>query len=292
MGGSGRGPNDWHCHVVYWIDMHTIKSIVQGELTVHNWRQVLPVAIEHGVRDVPHAMMLLVRTFVLTRALYACQVWGPDMLQLSPCGQASLQSELLSICKHVLGLRGSVAQASLLDELGLQPSQILWLKACVKFFATACSASRGNPLLWEAMRANVELSKDGHKAWCARLAWFLKCIGALSCGEVEMCNPPNMDIVAQAVLYWAGSCRQQLLYAGATVQNTYRITRSNLAETKFVRTFFLTNICSPRPGNCQKWGNTKNSGSFLPRFFAFLASLQRYTRKPWCQALTMASGNA
>jgi hypothetical protein len=47
----------------------------------------------------------------------------PDMLQLSPYGQPSLQSELLSICKHVLGLRGSVAQASLLDELGLQPSQ-------------------------------------------------------------------------------------------------------------------------------------------------------------------------
>jgi hypothetical protein len=74
-------------------------------------------------------MMLLVRTFVLPRALYACQVWGPDMLQLSPCGQSSLQSELLSICKHVLGLRGSVAQASLLDELGLQPLQIIWLKA-------------------------------------------------------------------------------------------------------------------------------------------------------------------
>jgi hypothetical protein len=72
----------------------------------------------------------------------------------------------------------------------------------------------------------------------------------------------------------------------------YRITRSNLAVIKFVRTFFPTNICSPRPGNCQKWGNTKNSGSFLPRFFAFPASIQRYTRKPWCQALTMASGNA
>jgi hypothetical protein len=53
-------------------------------------------------------MMLLVRTFVLPRALYACQAWGPDMLQLSPCGQSSLQSELLSICKHVLGLHGSV----------------------------------------------------------------------------------------------------------------------------------------------------------------------------------------
>jgi hypothetical protein len=53
------------------------------------WWQVLPVAIEHGVRDMPHALMLL------------------------------------SICKHVLGLRGSVAQASLLDELGLQPLQII-----------------------------------------------------------------------------------------------------------------------------------------------------------------------
>jgi hypothetical protein len=36
-----------------------------------------------------------------------------------------------------------------------------------------------------------------------------------------MCNPPDLDVVAQAVLLWAGSCRQQLLHAGTTVQNTY-----------------------------------------------------------------------
>jgi hypothetical protein len=35
------------------------------------------------------------------------------MLQLSPCGQSSLQPEQLSICKHVLELRGFVAQASI-----------------------------------------------------------------------------------------------------------------------------------------------------------------------------------
>jgi hypothetical protein len=39
--------------------------------------------------------------------------------------------------------------------------------------------------------------------------------------RVDMCNPPDLDMVAQAVLIWAGSCRQQLLHAGATVQNTY-----------------------------------------------------------------------
>jgi hypothetical protein len=94
------------------------------------------------------------------------------MLQLLPCGQSSLQSELLSICKHVLGLRGSPAQASLLDELGPQPLQIIWLEACVNFFAIDCTVSRGNSLLWEAMRANVELSRDCYKAWRARLALF------------------------------------------------------------------------------------------------------------------------
>jgi hypothetical protein len=212
------------CYLGMWMNKTMSMSFASRRMCgsmLAAWRQVLPVAIEHGVRDMPHAMMLPVHTFVLPRALYACQVWGPDMLQLSPCGQSSLQSELLSICKHVLGLRGSVAQASLLDELCLQPLQSIWLKACVKFFATACSASRGNPLLWEAMRANVELSKDCHKAWCARLAWFLKCIGVLSCDGMDMCNPPDWDMVAQFVLLWAGSCRQQLLHAGATVQNTY-----------------------------------------------------------------------
>jgi hypothetical protein len=47
-----------------------------------------------------------------------------------------------------------------------------------------------------SMRANVELSKDCHKAWCARLAGFLKCVGVLSCEAMDMCNPPDLDMVA------------------------------------------------------------------------------------------------
>jgi hypothetical protein len=173
MGGTVQYGNDImpnvgeFCYLGMWTNKTMSMSFASRRMCgsmLAAWRQVLPVAIELGLRDMPHAMMLLVRTFVLPRALYACQVWCPDMLQLSSCGQSSLQSELLSICKHVLGLRGSVAQALLLDELGLQPLPIIWLKACVKVFATACSDSRGNPLLWEAMRANVELSKDCHKA--------------------------------------------------------------------------------------------------------------------------------
>jgi hypothetical protein len=80
----------------------------------------------------------------------------------------------------------------------------------VKFLATAFTAFIGYPLLWEAMRTNVELSQDSHKVLCTRLAWFLNCIGVLSCDERDMGNPPNLGMVAQAILQWAGSCRQQL----------------------------------------------------------------------------------
>jgi hypothetical protein len=55
---------------------------------------------------------------------------------------------------------------------------------------------------------------------CARLAWFLQCTELCGYHGMDMCNPPDPDMVAQAVLQWAGSCRQQLLHAGATVQNT------------------------------------------------------------------------
>jgi hypothetical protein len=54
-----------------------------------------------------------------------------------------------------------------------------------------------------------------------------------------MCNPPNLDMVAQAVLLWAGSCRQQLLHAGATVQNN--------AYVKCFRTAPLGKESRPHP---------------------------------------------
>jgi hypothetical protein len=81
------------CYMGMWMNKTMSMSFASRRMCgrmLAAWRQVLPVAIEHGVRDMPHSMMLLVRTFVWPRALYACQVWGPDMLQLSPCGQSSL----------------------------------------------------------------------------------------------------------------------------------------------------------------------------------------------------------
>jgi hypothetical protein len=109
--GNDNMPNVWEfCYLGMWMNRTMSMSFASWRMCgsmLAAWRQVLPVAIGHGVRD-------------------------------------------------------SVAQASLLDELGLQPLPIIWLKACVK---PAVSASRGNPLLWEAMGANVELSKDCHKAY-------------------------------------------------------------------------------------------------------------------------------
>jgi hypothetical protein len=121
------------------------------------------------------------------------------MLQLSPCGQSTLQPELLSNCKHILGLSGSVDQATRLSEVGLQPLQVIWAASMCEALRYCLHCSRGNSLLWKAIQTNVELSEDCHKAWCARLlvAWFLNCIGELSCDEMDMCNLPNLDMVVR-----------------------------------------------------------------------------------------------
>jgi hypothetical protein len=65
------------CYLGMWMNKTMSMSFASRHMCgsmLAAWRQVLLVAIEHGVRDMPHAMMLLVHTFVLPRALYACHV--------------------------------------------------------------------------------------------------------------------------------------------------------------------------------------------------------------------------
>jgi hypothetical protein len=39
------------------------------------WRDLVPIALNAGVRDLPHAMTVLVETFMTQKAVYASQVW-------------------------------------------------------------------------------------------------------------------------------------------------------------------------------------------------------------------------
>jgi hypothetical protein len=63
-------------------------------------------------------MVLLVKTYLFQHAMYASLVWGTDLLHPSPCGDSDKQSEILPILQRLLALRGYVAQASSMDELG------------------------------------------------------------------------------------------------------------------------------------------------------------------------------
>jgi hypothetical protein len=74
--------------------------------------------------------------------------------------------------QRLLVLRGSVARASLMYELGVHPLQVHWLKACVTCFRAACASQRSSPLFYRAMSANVILSRNSDIAWCAKLCRF------------------------------------------------------------------------------------------------------------------------
>jgi hypothetical protein len=59
------------------------------------WRELVPVALDTGVRYMPHAMVLLVKS--MYSSMPCLQVWGTDLLHPSPCGESDLQCEILSI---------------------------------------------------------------------------------------------------------------------------------------------------------------------------------------------------
>jgi hypothetical protein len=67
--GNDNMPNvEEFCHLGMWMNKTMSMSFASRRMCgsmLAAWRQVLPVAIEHGVHGMPHAMMLLVRTFVL-----------------------------------------------------------------------------------------------------------------------------------------------------------------------------------------------------------------------------------
>jgi len=211
-----------------WMDKHmSMKEAAhrtRGGL-MPAWRELVPVAVNAGVRYMPRAMVLLVKTYVFQRAMYASQVLGADLLHPSPCGESDLQSEMLSIFRRLLALRGSVARASLMDELGVHPLQVHWLKACVTFFRAACASQHSSPLFYRAMFANVVLSRHSDTAWCAKLVKFLAVVGVEdghgSCiGHMDMGNPPGVGTSVRRMIAWAMDIRQAELH-NATVQATY-----------------------------------------------------------------------
>jgi len=95
---------------------------------------------------------------------------------------------LLALYRQILGLRRSVASASLLDEVGAESLQHYWFKACVKFWSTAVLASESNALLDLVLRCELELGRVEARSWSGRLrdVLFAMCrVGGVVDGRVR-----------------------------------------------------------------------------------------------------------
>jgi hypothetical protein len=95
-----------------------------------------------------------------------------------------------------------------MDEHGVHPLQIHWLKACVTFFRAACARQHGKPLFYRAMSANVILSRHSDVAWCVKLAVFLVVIGVegsngTCIGHMDMGHPPGIACSVRCMISWA-----------------------------------------------------------------------------------------
>jgi hypothetical protein len=135
------------------------------------WREVLLQAQEHGLRNMPHAMLHLVQTYVLPAALFGSQVWGPDLLSTKSLYSTSLQKAMSNIYRQLLRVRSSVSVESLLDEVGVAPLPRYWLKAALVFWARAHTS--GNRMLSAVVLSEWKLGMVSKSSWSAKLRRFL-----------------------------------------------------------------------------------------------------------------------
>ena len=136
------------------------------------WKEVLNIVRRFGVREVPHAMLFLIQTFVLPRALYSSQVWGVDFLNIKSCFTSKLQKCMMGIYKHVLGVDRSVRSDCLLDEVGAKHLQFYWLKSCITFWNKSMDSS--NRILRDVCFLDTRLSLRRGTTWTAKLQKALK----------------------------------------------------------------------------------------------------------------------
>jgi hypothetical protein len=76
------------------------------------WREVLQQAHEHGLRHMPHAMLHLIQTYVLSAALFDSQVSGPDLRSMRSLYSSSLQKAMCGKYRQLLEVKSTVITAS------------------------------------------------------------------------------------------------------------------------------------------------------------------------------------
>jgi hypothetical protein len=135
------------------------------------WREVLQQSQKHGLRNMPHAMLHLVQTYVLPAALYGSQIWGPDLLSTRSLYSTSLQKAICNVYRQLLGVRSSVSMESLLDEVGVAPLPRYWLKAALMFWARAHASD--NRMLSAVLQCEWKLGMVCKSSWSAKLRRFL-----------------------------------------------------------------------------------------------------------------------
>jgi hypothetical protein len=130
-----------------------------------SWRIVVWGAKARGVATMPHVVLCLVQTYVLPRALFGCQLWGPDMVAKGDGYTSPTQKILLRLNKYIFGVRRNVVSANLLHEVGPESLQHYWLKACMNFWSPAVHASKRNGLLRKVWLCELELGRVQQKSW-------------------------------------------------------------------------------------------------------------------------------
>jgi hypothetical protein len=138
-------------------------------------RDIMRTGSDQGILRMPHAMLKLFQTFVISRAMYASQVWGTAFLSTARMYKNSLQLKHLGFLKSLIGLKRSVSNDCLMSELCQKPLQYYWLRSAVRFWNGLEESN--SKLLLAAAKADAHLARTCNSCWCGQL---IEALGAMN----------------------------------------------------------------------------------------------------------------
>jgi len=131
-------------------------------------RRVRELGYKWGVRDRPHVMLWLFRTYALSAGMYASQVWSTQYLTARKVFENVMQRRCMVFLKRMLRVKNSTSNWVVLRECAQEPLQFYWLRATAKFWNSLLEAN--SITLRGVLKADMALGNAGmHTCWSRQL---------------------------------------------------------------------------------------------------------------------------
>ena len=132
-------------------------------------------AEEHHLNNRLHALIWLLKTYVIPAGMYASQIWATPFLKQGKEMDNPLQKWILATLKRWLGVRDTTPSWSILRECGLEPLQLNWFRAAIRMYNSFIHCN--SDTIQRIVQADTILSSSSSECWSSQVLQAMDGLG-------------------------------------------------------------------------------------------------------------------